>query len=40
MVNHAAACGLYGRPHCTQNCMIKRNMAYEDRKIWANTTGT
>jgi hypothetical protein len=38
MVNHAAS-GLYGTPSCTQNYMIKGNMAYEYRKVWANTMG-
>jgi hypothetical protein len=39
-VNHAAASGLYDTPLCTQNYMIKGNMAYEDRKIRVNTMGT
>jgi hypothetical protein len=39
MVHHAAASGLYVTPPCTQNYMMKGNMAYEDRKIRAYTMG-
>jgi hypothetical protein len=39
MVNSAAS-GLYGTPPCTQNYMMKGNVAHEERKIRANTMGT